>query len=233
MGPIEAYTPLFEKLDGTTTSALLSITAGLLTWAAWRFKYYTTEADRCLELAEATFAYQVDWRYTDRDADVTTEEAPPSLPQLVLAELDQFLWRSINPEKYWNNYYGPISETFHTAHAVKHIIPKAHRSAFECWLKAIIARAHAVAEVPDAEFRRRDEFDDTESWLAFVAPFRGEALPPEFLDPAFDYKPQLREELIKKFIENLDWKSNRYLRSPDQMLELGFDGVPYTFESGS
>lgn len=229
MGPSNVYTPLFFRLDRITTTSLVSINAGLLSWAACRLEAYTDEAYHARGLAEAAFAYQIDWRYVNSDAD-TRAPTPPSMAKSILQELSFLLWRSMDPEKYWENYYGPIAETFHLAHAVRYIIPKAHQADLSRWLNKIINRAHETSATPNMEFADRDAFDDINAWQQFIADFRGDALPPDFLDPELNYNSQLRSRLVKDFIEGVDWKYNSYLRSPEQMLQLGFEGLPYKLD---
>jgi len=55
-------------------------------------------------------------------------------------------------------------------------------------------------------------------------------VPPQLLDPTFDYHPDQREALVAGFLANLDPAHNRYLRTPEAMLDLGFTGTPYRLD---
>ncbi|QQZ41620.1 hypothetical protein IF690_27150 [Pseudomonas sp. SK3(2021)] len=231
-GPLEAVTPLLRRLDDTTICGQLTLCTGLLTWAAWRFMGCTDQAGPCLELAEAAFAYQVDWRYTDRSAGTvhTPPNTPPALSSLM--EVAVYMWQSLNKDEFWDNYYTPLMQTFHAAHVVQHVMPKAERRTFVHWFDQVIKRVQCHAKAPDDPFRTESDFDSTEAWKAYAARQRGLALPPEIINPQVDYRAEDREQLVARFIANLDWTKNRYLRSPDAMRALGFEGEPYRGDLG-
>lgn len=184
-------------------------------------------APSSLELAEAAFAYQIDWRYTDRTAGDVYEapNAPPALSALM--EATGYMWESLNKDKYWDNYYAPIMQTFHASHITQHIMPKEYRPAFVAWFERAIDRAQQHARRPPEPFRKMQEFDTMGEWRQFVGRHRGPSLPPELIDPAVDYQADEREARVAAFLSTLDWRRNRYLRSPDAMRALGFVGNPY------
>ena len=225
-GPMQTVTKLLARLAGTTTCGQVSLCAGVLQWGAWRLSPHTP-VDSCLRLAEAAFAYQVDFRYLDFEQR-SKEELPDEPPALsAMMELDRFMAYSIDADEYWNSYYQPVTETFHSVHLVRHILPKPKRKMFEEWLNAVVDRIKVVAPKPEEEFKKKKEFDSVEAHKAFVARHRGNPLPPEIIDPGFDYNDEIRVELIDQFLQSLDWGANRYLRSPDEMKEIGFEGTPY------
>ena len=229
-GPRGSETPLLRRLDGTTICAQLALCSGLLSWAAWRLMGHTDEAQPALELAQAAFAYQVDWRYADPDAG-TVHAAPDTPPALsALMEVTVYLWESLDKDRFWDSYYAPVMQTFHAAHVVQHIMPKAQRPAFVRWFDQVIERVQLHARAPAEPFRKQREFDSMDAWKQFVARHRGPALPPEIIDPQADYRPQDRDQWLARFLASLDWENNRYLRSPQAMRKLGFEGEPYRHE---
>lgn len=58
----------------------------------------------------------------------------------------------------------------------------------------------------------------------------GDVVPREALDPGYSFRVEDTEALIKRFLVGLDWKTNRYLNKPEQMVEQGFRGTPYDFD---
>jgi hypothetical protein len=56
----------------------------------------------------------------------------------------------------------------------------------------------------------------------------GPPVPREALDPEFDFEEEMTNELLAKFLQTLDYKQNPFLRSPEQMMQKGFEGIPYT-----
>lgn len=224
IGPTETVTPLFERLGGTTTCGQISMCSGILLWGAWRLKGHAP-VEHNFELAQASFAYQIDWRYVDIEVEPKGKapDQPPALSAMM--KLNSFLRASLRD--YWNSYYIPISETFHSAHIVKHILPAEHAKAFQHWLVSLADRVKSIAAKPDEPFRKKKEFDTADEYEVFVARHRGLALPPEILNPAQQVTAGNREELVARFLERLDWKSNRYLRAPEKMQAMGFTGTPY------
>jgi hypothetical protein len=55
----------------------------------------------------------------------------------------------------------------------------------------------------------------------------GPPVPRAALDPSFDYRPELARDLLANFLRSCDPGKNPYLRSPKEMLDAGFEGVPY------
>lgn len=56
---------------------------------------------------------------------------------------------------------------------------------------------------------------------------RGEPVPREALDPDFDFQPELAPTLISGFLRRLDPGRNPFLRAPEEMRRLYFEGIPY------
>ena len=226
IGPVERVTKLLNSLSGTTTCGQVTLCSGVLQWGAWRLQGHTP-VEHGFELAESAFAWQVDHRYVDEDQGPlgATPDEPPALSAMM--ELSEFMQQALNAKRWWNRYYQPISETFHSVHVVRHILPKTKRKLFDQWLNATVKRVKSVAPKPDEDFKPKDEFDSPEEHKEFIARHRGDPLPPQILDPDFDYDDDRRVELIDQFLQSLDWGANRYLRSPDEMKEIGFEGTPY------
>jgi len=64
----------------------------------------------------------------------------------------------------------------------------------------------------------------------------GDVVPREAIDPKFDFKVERTEALINRFLASLDYHTNIFLTSPEDMLESddeeeeGFKGTPYVFD---
>ena len=62
----------------------------------------------------------------------------------------------------------------------------------------------------------------------------GDVVPRQAVEPEYDFKIEQTELLINQFLGSLDFKSNIFLSSPEEMLEedeedLRFIGIPYAF----
>jgi hypothetical protein len=226
IGPTETVTPLLDLLAGTTTCGQVTMCAGVLLWGAWRLKGHTA-VEHNFELAEAAFAWQIDYRYIDVDRG--PKGKPPDQPpaQSAMMKLNSFMRREMDADEYWNSYYQPVRETFHSAHLVRHILPKDARKEFETWLKGLVARVKEIASKPDEEFRKKKEFESPEAHRAFVSRHRGSPLPPEILAPQSKVTPELQRDLVMQFLGGLNPSSNRYLRSPEELKASGLEAMPY------
>ena len=227
IGPVEVVTPLMKHLGRGTGLAQVAMCAGVLLWMTWRLKTLA-DVDHNLELAEAAFAYSIDWRYLNVDAG-PKGKAPDQPPALSASKkVNSLVRRALDAQTHWNSFYTPVGETFHAANVVEHIMPKSRRADFDAWLTAMSDRMHAHFPLPDMPARDISTFDSKAAAWAYRAPRRGVAVPPQLLDPSFDYDPAQREDLLREFLSGLDRGRNRYLRSPEDMLSLGFEGQPYS-----
>ena len=218
--------PFYEHFSNANFCAQLTLASGFLIWMARRFQHVVPdEAQECLELAEAVFAYQVDWRYTDRSAGRihSAPSWPPARSAMMQNKL--YMWHSMTK---WESYYRPIQELYRMSELVKHILPVGKaRKEFKSWMDFAQARLLKHASAPDVDSVMKSKFESVKAWQSWIAQFQGVALPPEILDPEFDYRPEHREELVADFLKGLDWRKNRFLRSPQTMREIGFVGEPY------
>jgi len=55
---------------------------------------------------------------------------------------------------------------------------------------------------------------------------RGPLIAREAIDPTFDYHPEQAPQLLDKFLRSVDYKNNPFLRSPEELMELGIEN-PY------
>lgn len=58
----------------------------------------------------------------------------------------------------------------------------------------------------------------------------GDVVPKEALDPDFDFRPEMTEQLVQAYLSGLNSYANRFLRTPEEMLDCGFKGIPYRFD---
>jgi hypothetical protein len=226
IGPVEVVTPFMKSLAQGTGLAQVAQCTGMLLWAVWRLKK-SADIVHMLELAEAAFAYSIDWRYFDETANPLRKivDQPPALSASM--KINSLMLHALDHEAHWNSFYQPIDETFHSANIVTHILPKTERRVFEVWLNDVIDRVKTYFPLPDIPEKKFRTFESEAAYDDYVAPRRGIAVPPQILDPSFDYKPQDREALLAEFLGQLNPQKNRYLRNPQAMLELGFVGTPY------
>jgi hypothetical protein len=135
--------------------------------------------------------------------------------------------RSILKPNDWHSFYQPIMPAFHMANIIQFILPKSATAQYADWLKATCQRLDVIAKVPDLEVPVYSEFQSEQAYDAYCAPRRGPPLPPVVLDPNVDLTNLDLAAESARFIATLDHTKNRYLKSPDEMLAEGFEGIPY------
>ncbi|MCA9469789.1 MAG: hypothetical protein KC643_30690 [Nitrospira sp.] len=226
IGPVETVNKMFNLIGYKTTCGILTQAAGIISWGAWRLKGHT-DVSVLLQMIEASFAFQVHPHYVNRNGVDTWEPKDEPAAKSAADELQVLLWEGLNTKKWWNDYYQPFDSAFHSAYLVRHIMPKNKKKVFSKWLEAILARIKEIAPKPDEEPVEDEDVLTPEELAAYYARHWGAALPPEVLDLEYDYQPSKREELVDRFLHQLDWRENPFLRSPEAIKKMGFKGTPY------
>jgi hypothetical protein len=129
----------------------------------------------------------------------------------------------------WHSFYQPIIELSHMIHLVRYLLPeKVKHNEFKLWLDAIAVRLDTIALAPNLDVPNINDFENDAAYDAYCAPRRGNPLPPLVLNLNENLENVNLVSEAQKFIQLLDYTKNRFLRSPDEMKELGFVGEPYT-----
>jgi hypothetical protein len=61
----------------------------------------------------------------------------------------------------------------------------------------------------------------------------GDVIPREALIAPAHFDTGQTEPLVRRFLASLDWRTNEWLNTPDEMAELDFDGTAYDFDMRS
>jgi hypothetical protein len=99
-----------------------------------------------------------------------------------------------------------------------HVLPDPQP--FDDWLNATVDRLVVLYTAPPP-----DPFEDLFGEREEAR--RGPLIAREALDPAFPYRTEDAERLIRILVANADPHTNDLLRTPEEMVEAGFTGVPY------
>jgi hypothetical protein len=184
---------------------LAALSAGFAEWVAWRLKNYCDDRVLFLKI-EAMWLAVVDWRYMhlpdapERKVFKKDWQGADRGPVYVAFKLLDEVFDSVSREQASSPYVGCLAQL------VLHIIGKP--KPFSDWYRLIVAR---FAKLYPAT--RKDMV--------------GPPVPREALDPELDFKAAMTNELLAEFLGSLDYKNNRFLRSPKEMIEEGFEGTPY------
>jgi hypothetical protein len=199
---------LQERISKICDRGIVALCAGIAEWAAWRLSPHTD--DRMLfQYIEAVRAGIVDWSYLDpeRSPMLTIDLKDwtgPVRRSLAVAtlRLGKAVDQSIREEDV-------TSEPVFEANLVERIIPD--RAPFRKWRDAAIVGLK--------------EFDPMGP-----EPRTGRPVPREVLDPNNKVKAEDGDKILDQYLKGLDYTSNPYLRSPDEMRKAGFKGTPYKLE---
>lgn len=224
VGP-ERLTPLKESLFDKTGAALYSLFSGVLLWSAVRLQPHTDVAP-LYNLAEALYAWQQDWHWFGRPAQIAEidriDEAPRAeasvLCLLDLIHQDHFyesgMWA---PEPMFSTLAEAITLT-------RHNLPAGAKAAFEEWITAMIARLNAIAPFPEHGETPPLEPGDNPGRRIWTTKVMGRPLPPSVLDLDRAPDPATFAAEWAEVLGLLDWTGNPYLRRPETPPQHRADG---------
>lgn len=201
--------PRFERqLVKISDRGILAFSAGTAEWIAWRVGRYNNDP-LLFNYVEAVWAAIVDWKYVDPKNNPEDKlewydfDEPIKKPICAAAmKLGQTVYLASTEQ-------GCVSEAVSMANLLEFII--SNKRAFSEW------RNWAIDQLKKLTPRISEE------------DCLGVPVPREALDPGFDFKPEMTEKLIDKYLTGLDYKKNPYLRTPEQMKKAGFKGTPYRY----
>jgi len=209
-----AYKPpdptLVERMARVSHRANVATCAALAEWIVWRFE----------SLSGDIVPYQI------------IESGWASIVHLAYAKQLQFVddsWRGairgpmrISLEILLNLIWGidnstPGENAAWMTNLAKLVLPDC--ATFDEWLEGSIdsLEKYFPAPLSNEDILFSDEFD--------VGPW----VPRELFDPDRDFDPNKVPQLMKRFVESLDYTSNPYLRDPKAMKQFpDFEGTPYS-----
>jgi len=196
---------LMDRISDMSTRAQVSLSAAFVEWMARRLSKQVKD-HTLFHLADALYASTADWRYL----------APLNAPD---RKLDWKDWKGAKR--------GPIVVTYNLVRTIMEDAPRG--MAIVPW---VVPLSNIVEYVLSDPKRFREWRRGAIERLVKAHPWKtreplGLPVPPEALDPDFDYKPQMAPGLMEEFLATLDYRANPFLQSPAQMGKAGFDGIPY------
>jgi hypothetical protein len=204
---------LYEALDEASFKAKMSLGVAITEWTVWRFKGHVPIEDALLRL-EAAWACAIDPRYAKSlRFKLTQTGADPLLGpfEIALDVLGSICDRFTKGSIYL------AEPVVRQATLAKHVIPG--KNVFSDWLSAGVRKA-ATTFPRNAKYDRKSGVFD-----ASLEP----PVPGEFFEPDFVYSEETTRAMLQAFLKSLDPEKNPYLRSPEELRQMGFTGTPYTF----
>jgi len=209
-----AYQPanpeLLERLGGLTHRAQVGLTIATAEWIAWRFEGLSDET-MPLEYFEAAWAGNVDLAYVEYlDTDDDEWRGP------VLGPLNVALTIVIDG-LFMADQSSNTAENPCWAHNLASLVlPRIDE--FARWHAEVLDRLerHYRAASEEVLFNQRSYAHDPpiarETFSSDLPLVAGSA-----------------PELVDGYLRQLNPEANRFLRSPEELQEMGFEGVPYRF----
>jgi hypothetical protein len=198
--------PLQRKVARLDNRAIVGLTAACAEWVAWRLSTHA-DVSMLLDAAEAAWASIADWRYFDPgdkpfkhlqwDDWVGSTRRPLCVANRML----------INAVDNASRDTDVSVDAVYVASLAEHVLPTL-KAAFRSWRDAVIAG-----------LLKTNPFDKAHP--------AGELVTREAFDPTFDYKPAAAKKLMAAFLARLNPKKNKYLRSPEKLRQVDFEGTPY------
>jgi hypothetical protein len=196
---------LEHRIDKICQQGVVALSAGFAEWIAWRLSKYCNDPVLFYEI-EAIWAGIIDWRYIRPLGN--SRMAP-----------DRKHWKGAERGPVYAAFYllvgivsrtkkgvCPLSESSFLSQLALHVIPDP--KPYKNWRRFVIGRL--------TDMYPCDKDDE------LVA-----SIPREALDPDFNYKPNMSNELLSAYLQSLNYEKNPFLRSPEEMMHEGFEGTPY------
>lgn len=219
IGPVEEITPYIKWLGNKTTCGVQTICSGVMLWGARRLERFVPAAHN-FELAAAGFVGQTSRYAVDVQAGPMQKvpDGPKELAAMVA--LNTQLRRALDMDEWWISYYQPVMELSHLVHLTRHILPGSHLTAFDAWLAEVVRRVDGVAPKPSTPERGIEEFPGLAAYADYVAPHRGQPLPPDILDTGQPFEPDGHVARAIEAAQAIRATRNRYLRTESEVAAL-------------
>lgn len=195
---------LDQRIRVIAYRAVVGLSLGSLEWVVWRLSKHINDPV-AFQVIQATWAGIIDWRYLE--------------------------WLNLPPQD-WEEELpwpigGPLAMAFSLLGEIVSQISHGQPDTGEA--ASILELPLYVLNDPEPykEWRRFAIRRLTEVHPIKHADLFGVPVPREALDPSCDYKSELAGQLLSAYLQGLDHTKNPYLRSPEEMIAVGFEETPY------
>lgn len=198
---------LFESCFGIERSALIGLLIAEAEWLVFRYEGLSDDP-LPLEYLEAAWCANVDRQYSTIVELRDTEWQGPIRRPLQIAV--QFIDEALYLVEDWDD---PLWQPAWISKLAEHVLSDPRP--FQSWRDSCVERLQMYYR---------------EKTVASDELFEAEApvlVPREVFDPMFDFKPDAARELVAHFLQNVDYRTNRFLVDPASMVRGGFRGTPY------
>jgi hypothetical protein len=194
---------LQDVLQRLSQRAIVAFTIATAEWIVHRFGTLSDDPVPS-QVIEAAWAQVVNFRYSTHSDIARAEWRGP-----VRGPLGTAIRRVRFAVQQAENCGEPAWRAGRASRLAEHVLPDP--APFVLWRERTLERLQTTSPA------------DSEEKL-------GEVVPREALDPDAAVAVEQTEMLINRFLASLDYRTNPFLASPDEMLQRGFEGTPYRFD---
>ncbi|MCL2591331.1 MAG: hypothetical protein FWD67_10780 [Betaproteobacteria bacterium] len=200
---------LIDKIWNATTRSRVALCTGIYEWIIWRFHRLSDDLVP-FQIAEAAWCGNIRAAYVDyiefnRKEYLGAVRGPIYCAMTSIGSILNF---TAENKDEW------VDEFAFLAPLAMHVLPET--KPFEKWLHGVTDRLLLLYPTPEDD-PYEDIFNDHEEER------RGPLVAREALDPSFDYHPDQAPVLLDNFLRNVDHTKNPFLRSPEELMELGVE----------
>jgi hypothetical protein len=193
---------LLERLQKISQRASAAFAIASAEWIVFRFASLM-EADEPFWYLETAWAQIIDARYGLEWDPLQSGWSGPVMGPIRQA----LMWAGDTIEQVEDDL-DPAESAATIARLVEYVLPTI--DAYRNWSDRVLARLET-----HFPFNEKDP--------------KGDVVPREAMDPAFDFTLESIEHLVNAYLAKLDRDTNPFLNSPEGMIEQGFKGTPYVF----
>ena len=200
---------LVIEMTDMATRSRIALCIGIYEWIIWRF-HCLTDDPAPFQIAEAAWCGNINADYVEYIEFNRKDYLGPVRGPLygAMASLVEVINYTSENKDAW------VEGLMFLAPLAMHVLPDTNP--FEEWLEYVTDRLLRLYPEPE-DNPYEDIFNDHEEER------RGPLVAREALDPSFDYHPDQAPELLDNFLRSVDHMANPFLRSPEELMELGIE----------
>ncbi len=136
-----------------------------------------------------------------------------------------WMLRLVTSDRRWR-HPRPSMDAVALTHIARHIMPPKAASSFNTWLGWASKAMLQLAPAPTSPWRPQTNSRAERHTTRPAAPTSATPSRSRPSIRASATSPEMRKDLLARFLSRLDWKMKPFLRSPEEMKKLGFLGRP-------
>ena len=218
-------TPLSRALQGKTNAGVITFIAGCALLCAKRLERIG-DTRRLVMLSECLLCFEASPHYYSGYRRPKPASPPPAVEQVISAIFTRAtaVFQQLPGE---HSSFPPMSAAKNIVALTKLVLGPNNRKYLENWIKTAVGRLNQFAPNDNQVFKTRLDFETEEEWQIVKRRNFGVPVPLEVLNDKIALTESDLPRLYADFLKSVKWRENPYLRSPDALVEAGFQGTAY------